>query len=109
MNENVPVRQCVACIYPCMECIAEEDFCLSCNSGYEWVGGRCLNKNVNYYFNITFLTDSTTFFTNYGPLNLQLVNATIPNNTLGVGLLFPQGVNISADNSSVNYQGIISS
>ena len=64
---------------------------------------------MNYYFNITFLTDLTTFLTNYGPVNQQLVSAAIPNNTLGVALLFPQGVNFSADNSSVNYQGLISS
>ena len=73
------------------------------------MAGRCINNMINFYFTTDFSTDPTTFLSNYGALNDQLVSTTIPDNTRGLDLLFPTDVNFSTDGTNVRYSGIISS
>ncbi len=76
--QNAPLTstgyQCVACNFPCATCTNTPDYCTSCVDGYQFMGWKC-SQSFYFGFQVTLLTNITTFNQNYYNFILALTNA----------------------------------
>lgn len=83
---NAGGYQCVACNSPCATCVNSPDYCTSCISGYQFFGWKCA-QSFYFGFQLTLLTQLTTFNQNYYNFIVALSNAIGTNNPNAITIL----------------------
>lgn len=91
---------CISCQYPCTQCEYYPYYCLGCAPGFSLMGTQCLS-NYKYKLNLTFSNNFSVFFQNYANLTATLIQPLNATNNLGLGALFPTGVQFGPSGSTI--------
>jgi len=99
---------CVPCQSPCLDCYLVPTYCVGCINGYTLVGTQCMSL-FNYKINITVMANFSQFYLNYPTFTAQLITPFNTSSNIGLGLLFPNGVNTFGTSNKITYGAYISS